>query len=350
MTVTRLLNITTISLWGLVIFGFFILASWQIEANWITRVDDFFKDRYLVEPDERYEKLLAEYELTGDNEIAFRKLDRLLRDLEAVQKGDELGHTKRIAYLQLVITLRRQQQLSDALMWTKRWLAFASRDLDALLIQALILMTDPETKPEAEFQLAMLGAQFPFSLSVASGTASAYASIGQVGRAFTFFTPFIESNDNPLLDRIGDTVVRNWELRTKPTDKAWTIDRTGVEITYEPGEEISSMIILFSRGMELVITVTETRSNLELPFTTRGLTKTNDGLYRKRTGIYSAISLTDYQVLQPITIRIKTTVAKPETLEKLLLPFMFPVVVEQLQKDGLDESLKIYRRLYDASP
>lgn len=349
MTVTRLLDITIVSLWGLVIFGFFILASWQLEANWINQVDDFFKDRYLVQPNARYEKLLSEFKLTGDNEIAIRELERLLRDLEAVQKGDELGHRKGIVYQQLVLTLRRQQQYSDALMWTRKWLAFDSRDLDALLTQALILMIDPETKPEAEFQLAMLGAQFPFSLSVASGTASAYASIGQVGRAFTFFAPFIEPNDNPLLDRIGDTFVRNWELKTKPVEKAWTIDRTGLEITYESGEEINSMIILFSRGVELAITVTETRSNLELPFIIRGLTKTNDGLYRKRTGTNSSISLMDYQVRQPITIRIKTTVAKPETLEKLLLPFMFPIVVEQLQKEGLDEPLKIYRRLYDAS-
>jgi hypothetical protein len=349
MTVTRLLDITIVGLWSLVIFGVFILVSWQFQANWINKADGFFKDRYLVQPAERYEKIMSDYEPTGDNEIVIRELERMLHDLEALQKGDEIHYVKRTVYQQLVLTLLRKQQISDALMWTQRWLTFDSMDLDALLTHSLLLMIDPETKPQAEYQLARLRAQFPFSLRVASGSASAYASIGQVGSAFTFFVPFIKSNDNPLLDQIGDTFIQPWVLKTTPVEKVWAINKTGVEISYESGEEIGSLIIIFSRGMELAITITETRSKLELPFVTMGLSKTDDGLYRKRAGTNSSISLLGYQVRQPITIHIKTTVAKPETLETLLLPLMFPIVVEQLEKEGLDEPLQIYRRLYDAS-
>ena len=331
------------------VIGIFILVSWQFQANWINEVDGFFKDRYLVQPGERIKKILSDYEPTGDNKIVIRELERMLHDLEAVQKGDEIYYQKRVAYQRLVLTLLRQHQISDALMWTQRWLAFDSIDLDALLTHALLLMVVPETKPEAEYQLAMLRAQFPHSLAVATGSASAYASIGQVGRAFTFFIPFIQPNDNPLLDQIGDILIRPWQLKATPIAKAWTIDRTGAEISYEAGEEISSLNIPFSHGLELAITVTETRSKLELPFVTSGLLKTNDGIYRKRNDAHSTISLSDYQVRQPITIRIETTVGKPETLETLLLPFMFPVVVEQLEKEGLDGPLQIYRQLYDAS-
>jgi hypothetical protein len=349
MTVTRLLDITIVGLWSLVIFGVFILVSWQFQANWITEVDGFFKDRYLVQPEERYEKIMSNYEPNGDNEIVIRELATMLHDLEAVQKGDEIHYVKRTAYQQLVLTLLRQKQISDALMWTQRWLAFDSMDLDALLTQSLLLIIDPETKPEAEYQLARLRAQFPFSLRVASGSATAYASIGQLGSAFTFFVPFIKPNDNPLLDQFGDTFIRSWLLKTTPVEKKWAVKKTGVEISYESGEEIGSLIITFSRGMALTITVTEIRSKLELPFVTMGLSKTNDGLYRKRAGTDSSISLLDYQVQQPITLHIITTVAKPEVLETLLLSSMFPIVVEQLEKEGLDEALQIYRRLYDAS-
>ena len=190
MTVTRILDITMVGLWSIVIFGIFILVSWQFQANWINEVDGFFKDRYLVQPGQRYEKIMSDYELNGKNETITLELERMLQDLEAIQKGDEIYYTKRTVYQQLVLNLLRQHQISDALMWTQRWLAFDSIDLHARLTHALLLMIVPETKPEAEDQLARLRAQFPFSLRVANGSASAYASIGQIGSAFTFFVPF----------------------------------------------------------------------------------------------------------------------------------------------------------------
>lgn len=346
MTVTRLLDWSMAGLWALVFIGLFVLTSWQLQANWINQVDGLFRDRYLYQPEIRFERLLADYEQTGNDEAAVHDLKGLLQDLHAVQKGDAVAHIKRVAFAQLVLVLRRQQRITDALTWTGRWLTFDSRDLDGLLNRALLLMTEPDTRAEAQFQLALLKDRFPHSLAVANGTATAYASIGQLGRAFIAFVPFVAANDNPLIDSIGDTIIRKWRLITEPLAKEWRQEGSRVVISYEPGEKIDELTVLFFSGLELTINVASSR--LKLPFITRGLTETGDGVYRKRTGSSASISLQDIVVSEPVTISVETTLAMPESLEKLLTPRMRPIVVSQLREDNRHQALQAYLRLYDA--
>ncbi len=346
MTVTRLLDWSMAGLWALVFIGLFVLTSWQLQANWINQVDGLFRDRYLYQPEIRFDNLVASYEQTGNDESAVHDLKELLADLHAVQKGDEVAHIKRVAFGQLVLILRRQQRIADALIWTGRWLTFDSRDLNGLLIRALLLMTVPDTRAEAEFQLALLKDRFPHSLTVASGTATAYASIGQLGRAFIAFMPFMTANDNPLLDSIGDTIIRKWPLSTEPLAKEWRQNGSGVVISYERGEKINEMTVSFFSGLELTINVASSR--LKLPFITRGLTETGDGVYRKPIGSSASISLQDIVVTEPVTISVETSLAMPESLEKLLTPRMRPAVIGQLQEDNRHQALQAYRRLYDA--
>lgn len=356
MSVTRLLNIAIATLWLLVLMGAFILISWQSQAAWINQLDGWVRDQYLLGPERRFELILTGYEHTDNSHIAITQLEALLQDIDDVQKGDEVSQTKRVAFGQLVLLLRRNGNLEQALNWTQRWLGFDSRDIDALLTRALLLMTRPNSLPEGELQLALLGAKFPNSLTVASGRATAYASIGQLGSAFRYYVPFINYSANPLIDSIGDLVVRDWQLKTKPTDKTWVKNNRALELSYHKGEIIDELTITFHSGMNLDIEIQETQSSQELPFLSRQLLATNNGTYLKNAGSYASLSLKDFVVKQDITIRIETRVAIPETLAKLLQSNMYPLVLAQLEQDQLEqdhfeqnkEARLIYQELYNA--
>ena len=215
MSLTRIANLLLVLAWTLCIIGLCIVSLWFITPDLIHKIDEKFRYDVIYEPRERYTTIAERYEQQGDQDLIIAALIGLLGELDDIQKVDELAATKRAAYGQLVRVLIHRSEFPRAMQWADQWLAFDQKDIQGLLVRARLLVINPDTYAQGEFELAKLQQQFPNSLIVADGRANAWASIGELGRAFVEYQPFLPSSDNSLTHKFGDVLVVYEHQQTK---------------------------------------------------------------------------------------------------------------------------------------
>lgn len=321
MTFTRLANLTLNFFWALSGMGLLILIVWFSAPGVIEKIDKHFRQIYLYEPPDRFADIINRYDTTADHALVVEELVTLLSELEEIQKIDELTAIKRFSYSQLVRVFLRVGQFEQAMYWTKQWLEFDPKDVEAILAHARLLMINPDTLPEGEYRLALLKAQFPNSLAVANGAAIAYGSLGQLGRAFLEFAPFIEGS-HPLKRRIGET------LRT-------------VDYSHQAGDPPKELNEKFDSGESLELHITRNPSTVVTDFNNTGLDATDYG-FRKQIGTFGMLHLFRFEQDKDFTIRVDVKVATPEALEKLMQPQFKPLLVSQLVELGKPEAIETY--------
>ncbi len=323
MTFTRLANLALKVLWILTLSGIAVLVTWFTAPGVIGQIDQVFREAYLYEPRDRYVDIAARYDASGDHEQVVSELVELISDLERVQKIDELGATKRVAHAQLVRVFFRIGQFEQAMYWTEQWLAFDSKDVEAILARARLLVINEQTFADGEYELGLLKMQFPNSLSVANGTARAYASLGQLGRAFLEFVPHIEGS-HPLKRKIGET------LRT-------------VDYSHRAGDSPKELNEKFESGESLAIHLTKTPANVIADYDNTGLIQTEYG-FRKNIGAFGMLHLFRFEQDKDFDIRVEVKVAAPETLQTLMQPQFKPLLVSQLNELGQPDAIKVYEK------
>ena len=321
MAFTRLANLALVSFWIIAFAGLLVLISWLYAPGVVDIVDDHFREIYLYEPTDRYARIIARYEATGDHAAAVEELTRYLQDMDDVQKVDELGDVKTVTYTQLVRIFIRVAQLEQARYWTEQWLAYDPKDVQGLLSRAQLLMLSPETFDEGKYQLEILKQQFPHSLPVSTGAAVAHASSGQLGLAFQELAPYLD-NSAPMKRQIDKPL----------TTYTWQ---------HLAGSEPREMVLLFDSGEALELHVSQTPVSASTKFEYGGLKQTEYG-YLKEPGPNGLLSLRTFDAAEDLEIKVRSIVARPEVLSTLMQPRFRQLLVSQLNELGDTKSLETY--------
>ena len=328
MTFTRLADLALSLLWTLILTGVLVLACWFLIPGVVASIDQHFREIYLSEPRDRYLEIVNQYQSSENHEQLVSGLVKLLAKIDHVQKVDNLAPTKRVASAQLVRVFVRIGQLEQAMHWTDRWLQFDPKDIEALLTHARLLLISPDTFQDGKYEFAVLKARFPNSLSVANGRAIAYASIGQLGRAFLEFSPFLPGRSDPLKREIGAT------LRT-------------IQYTHEAGGSPKPFTETFDAGESLALHITHTPDNILAEYDPTALVETPYG-YRKHIGNFGMLHLFRFESDKDFQIDVEVKVSAPEALDILMQLQFRELIIEQLAQLGATEMIAVYEN-YHAS-
>lgn len=305
-------------MWFIAAIGMALVVSvWQ-KAELVDQADQYFREVYLYSPKARYSDIVDQYEQDGDGAASANALIDLLMDLDHVQKGDEVASEKRISYAQLIRTLIRLEELEMAKFWVDQWLAFDDRDINGLLIKARLLVIKPETRNEGEYQLGLLTAQFPHSLVVADGRATAWASTGELGRAFLEYVPFLQ----PGLQR---------HYFGKMIEQSSYVLKAGSS---------ESLEIKVAAGYPAIVRIT---APSEVQITTNQPGPESSGfLYEKDIGQPLELKLSAPPDAEDLNIMLKVTIRPPEMFRRLVEPRFHSLMAEQLNTLGTEEARQRY--------
>ncbi len=322
MTVTKLLDTFVYTIWMLTLAALLVVVVWVSSPSTVDQADQYFRQKYIYFAFPTYLSVVAEYEKSGDAVAHIAALESLISSMSPVQRVDELSSVKRLAYGQLIRVLIREQRLPEAMYWTQQWLAYDPRDINARLGLGKLLLIDPDTRDEGIYELTTLKHRFPDSLAVADGVATAWASIGELGRAFLEYVPHLPGNHHPIKRIIGE-VARE------------------VIFNYQPGDKIIPLSEKMEPGESLDVTIETSVDRSELVFENAALEETPTG-YRKRPGQHSVLSLLDFDKTKPLHLRLVMKTIAPGTLEILTDPRFRGLILEQLKSLGAVDAIKAY--------
>ncbi|MBT7369317.1 MAG: hypothetical protein HN816_01645 [Gammaproteobacteria bacterium] len=295
----------------------------------VHEVDQYFRDTYLYQPRGRYTRIISDYEKSGDTNVAIAELAALNLSLAEVQKVDDLIAIKQVSYAQLVRMFMRLGELEKARYWTEEWLAWDPKNVGALLSRGRLLLINPETRVEGEFELSVLKHRFPDSLNVANGVATAWASIGELGRAFAEFVPFLPGSGEALVREIGEPVRLS-------------------RYRHKAGDPPAAFTEEFDTRESLSLRIETIPENIEVEFKATGMQQIPSG-YRKRIGSMGTLELFGFQRDVDFEIKVTATVAPPETLEKLVQPASRQLLLSQLEDRNDKKAIKAYERFSKSS-
>jgi tetratricopeptide (TPR) repeat protein len=322
MTFTKLANLTLMALWTVTLGGLTVLVLWFSSPDLIESADQVFRRHYLYEPIDRYQHIIHEYEQTNDHLEVISALLELTEDLERVQRIDELMSVKRVTFAQLVRVFVRIEQFEQAAIWVEKWLEFDPKDVEAQLFKARLLVINPNTRADGEYQLGVIKNRFPNALPVANGRAAAYANVGELGRAFLEFLPFLPGSEHLLPRKIGET------LRV-------------IDYSHREGDPVTPMTEDFESSDSLELHIQHTPEDAAVQYDPTGLQETDYG-YRKRIGYHGVLHLYKYKQSQDFDIKVTVKVAAPEILEKLMELQFQSLVTTQLQEMGEAAAIDTY--------
>ena len=170
----------------ILVIGFFLalgmLLLWQFGEKWITQFDAYIINKYQGFYEVRLSEALTE--IASKPEEGKVLLEKLMSDLDDIQKRDRLEHLKRSAFAKLVETLKATGQRDKALAWAEKWTKFDRLDLYAQLELSRILYDSPERRKEGLALLEDLYRKLPESSLIAGEQAKRLYESGDMVGAF----------------------------------------------------------------------------------------------------------------------------------------------------------------------
>jgi len=356
------INASLSVLWLLSAIAVFVSASWLWQAGWIADVDQFMRQRYIYDVRMRNTELFEKFAEDHDLDRHIRELTQLIGEFRDVQKGDVLADFKRTTYAELVWANQQANNLATAYAWVNEWIEFDGRDIGALTEKARLLMLAPVTVSQGIEIFDDLQHRFPESLPVADARATALAQSGQLGEAFSSFLPFLPSRGevtDPLIVHIGDPVgyspnvmlIENEEpvrgsSHWNQHDYYWTL-------TIDPGPAFDTVVLRPRQELPIGLSldvVTSAGKIITPEVHPTGLAEVEDGFYRKQSQRFAELKIAGIK-RDPgdvVQIQVIARIAPPDTLVKLFLPQVRPVLIDQLKVAGNNVALSTYEQNRDA--
>ena len=318
--------------------GLLILGAWFFTPGLIDEVDQVFRQHYLYEPKARFEELIGQYQEDGDNQVLVEGLAEIIEGLPRVQKVDEIASVIRSSYAELVRVFISVGDLERAMYWNTRLLEFDPMYLPGLLAQGRLLMAREESRGDGVLLLASLQARFPNSLTVADGRALAWASTGELGRAFMEFLPFLPDQDSGLKWQFGHLLATERFERTAGEEltEFTRLFRSGESIEVQADVSPPDVPLVFSNtSLELV-------ENKEAVGTQAGF------LFRKEIQHDGMLQLVSYPLDRDFTVTLHIRVAEPGSFQQLMQPAFRELIREQLQALGATGALARFERAHES--
>lgn len=355
MKIGTTINLLLAALWALAAIAAFIAFSFYTRAGWVASLDTAIKHHYVQEVRDRSQLVTARFQSNHDLHAHIADLDSLMDSLTDIQKGSALESTKRFTFAELVWANQQVGDLSTAMHWVTRWIAFDPRDLQAQTEQARLYMLVPGTRAKGEKLFDQLAHQFPESLSVADARATAYAQSGQVGQAFLRYIPFLPGHrQDPLFPVIGSAMDSTVDVHLENArgefvvgETNWTNDGPLWLLTIDAAPAFDAISLRPPVDLSVDTNLIYVRGNgkeLKPDIVASGLDAQGDG-WRKQAQRYGELRISGLAGASlPVTVLLKTVVAPTRTLTRLYLPNVAPIVEQQLGAMNQPAALAAYKQ------
>jgi len=339
------INLVLTFLWGVAGICGFLVISWQAHLTWIDHLHEWVTQRILLEPTERYEKIVAQLRMDKDQHKAIVDLEILAGNLASVQKNDVLDPTKRSVFTQLVWLYQQQHDIENAARWATYWRSWDPWDLNAQIEWAGIMMTSADTYAAGKSTFVGLVDRFPELLGLATSYARALAKSGQFGEAFMVFSPFLEqSPEHPLIKPIGRLPDLDWDallLRNNEpgqrTSRNWATSKKDWTLHIEAGATVDKVVFLVPvTSIIYVRSVSLLHDGIAhyVPFSqikADGFIHHNDYLWKSDYGPATLTIFPEKPNTGNFKVKIDLGIAPPDVLLNLIRPPIGAMTLTQLE-------------------
>lgn len=200
MSLSRVFDRILITLATITTAGYLVAGSLFVMPQVSESSDRWLKQKHITDQRTRFTEI-SESELSAEEKI--QSFVELLKDLQAVQKVDQLSNIKRSAFSQASHLSIQNNQLDLAEELATDWLAFDPNDISARLNRCRLLIKN-QRQTSGETCYTSLMQQFPHSLAVAHGISRMHFYNGRIGAAYLALEPFLEKGGHPLKRIIGE--------------------------------------------------------------------------------------------------------------------------------------------------
>ncbi len=163
------------------LIALFTLYVWSTKSPRIDTFGDYFFIRYYKHFDRRFSNAIDTLKVNEDKGIAM--LEKLMSDLESIQKLDCLDHIKREGMKMLSGIFEKRSNLDGAMKWADKWVDFDDKDLYGQVHKARLMCQIADSRNAGKQLLANLYQKVPEAKVVVNAYSQMQIADGNSGEA-----------------------------------------------------------------------------------------------------------------------------------------------------------------------